>query len=209
MNRKTNARAGNRAHGSWATAGALLFMLFVYVAPAHAGFVEISGSGSYRKSNLQVDATDELKSFSGSISYYFNEASALELSYTESVNRRDIARDTPWAQISHVYQNAMGLDFVYTAGARGEQFRPYVKAGGLYILRKRWLDQRMTNGVWEEPRVREIEPALVPSAGLGFKLGLTEALSLKVGVDAWTSQSLNEEPLLIDYAGRVGLSWFF
>jgi outer membrane protein W len=176
---------------------------------AHAGFIEIGGSGSYRRSNIAADTVDESKSISGSLSYYFSEASALELSYTEGTNRRDIAKDSPTAHLTHLYYSSIGLDFVYTFGSRESGFRPYVKAGGNYFLKKRVVDQQKQNGIWGDATVIETEPALVPTAGLGFKLGLTEQLSLKAGVDAWSSQPLDQEPFLIDFAGRAGLSWLF
>jgi outer membrane protein W len=187
----------------------LVLLFSVVSSNAWAGFIEVGGSGSYRSSNISADTKDESKSISGSISYYFNEASALELSYTEGTNRRDIAKDSPTAHLTHLYYSSLGLDFVYTFGARESAFRPYLKAGGNYFLKKRVVDQQKQNGIWGDATVIETNPALVPTAGLGFKLGLTEQLSLKVGVDAWSSQSLDQEPFLIDFAGRVGLSWLF
>jgi hypothetical protein len=52
-------------------------------------------------------------------------------------------------------------------------------------------------------------PALVPSAGAGFKISITDALSLKVGVDVWASDAINLPTTTMDYAGRAGISWLF
>src|SRR5574338_699245 len=56
------------------------FMLLA--STANAGFYEISATGNYRKSFLDKDNYQESISYTGSVSYYFWEMSALELSYT-------------------------------------------------------------------------------------------------------------------------------
>lgn len=190
----------------------LLVFSFMYIAPslAQAGFVEIGASGSYRRSNIDVDAYDESKSITGSISYYFNESSALELSYTDSTNKRAISEGKPNGRVTNMYSSLVGLDFVYTFGEREAPFRPYVKAGAIYILDKRIVDQyRDGSGNLFPATVFEDEPALVPSAGVGFKVALTKNLSLKIGVDGWYSRPVGKDPVSIDYAARAGLSFMF
>jgi hypothetical protein len=87
--------------------------------------------------------------------------------------------------------------------------RPYVKAGAQYLLEKKLVDQyRDASGNWN-PNTLESTPSIVPSVGVGFKIGLTASLSIKAGIDAWTSDSLAVQPVKIDYAGRAGLSWMF
>ena len=49
-----------------------------------------------------------------------------------------------------------------------------------------------------------------PSAGLGFKILFTQGMSLKAGIDAWTSpisedDEDNQNTPSIDYSGRIGL----
>ena len=46
-------------------------------------------------------------------------------------------------------------------------------------------------------------------AGLGVRLGITSNLSLKLGVDAWTSRPTSKPPVTIDWFGHAGLSLFF
>lgn len=174
---------------------------------AHAGVWEVGASGSYRRQNIDVDAVDEAQSVTGSLSYYLDEASALELSYTDGASKRSIAPDAQNGHITTTTYKSLGLDFIYTLGQG--QTRPYVKAGGQYILEKKIVDQYTNNTGNYQPRTEQSTPALVPSVGVGFKVGLTAGLSIKMGIDAWTSDGLSVQPVKIDYAGRAGLSWMF
>ncbi|MDX9730414.1 MAG: outer membrane beta-barrel protein [Bdellovibrionales bacterium] len=190
---------------------ALCFFISGLFTPsqAHAGFVEIGISGSYKRSNIGANAYDESQSLTASFSYYFDESSALELSYTDGINRRMIGESQPDGQLTNMYYKMMGLDFVLTMGQRGDRFRPYIKVGTVYILEKRIVSQSWLSGVTFNHRPLEDPVSLVPSAGLGFKLALSQNWSLKIGAEAWTSRSISESPVTIDYAGRVGLSWMF
>lgn len=182
----------------------------LFTSNAQAGFFEVGASGSYRRSNIDETAFDESTSLTGSLSYYLNEASALELSYTDGRSKRSINGDAPNGHVTSMFYKIIGLDLVYTIGGRGAGFRPYAKLGANYIMEKKIVDQyRGPDGAWLPANTIQEDPALVPSAGLGFSLGLTQTTSLKVGVDAWSSRPMNKPPVTIDYAGRVGLSWMF
>lgn len=187
---------------------ALVFVA-AFFAPtvSRAGIWELGASGSYRRQNIAQDAVDEAQSLTGSLSYYFNEQSAVELSYTDGTSKRSINPDDVNGHITMSIYKAIGLDFIYTFG--GGSVKPYVKAGTQYLLEKKIVDQyRVAGGAFNETTVSS-SPSFVPSAGLGFKMGLTNTLSLKAGIDAWTSDALSVQPVKIDYAGRVGLSWMF
>lgn len=176
---------------------------------AQAGFIEVGGAASYKRSNIDVHSFDESQSITGSLSYYFDESSALELSYTDGTNRRIVGDGQPTGSVTNMYYRMMGLDFVLTIGTQDAVLRPYFKAGGVYILEKRIQMQYRNAGIVFDPSEVKDDPALVPSAGVGFKLALTKSWSLKVGVDAWTSRPLSEDNVTVDYAGRVGLSFIF
>lgn len=190
---------------------ALTFSLLFVALPevAKAGFIEVGVSGSYKKSNIGEKAYDESQSLTGSVSYYFDESSALEFSYTDGINRRMIGEGEANGQLTNMYYKMTGLDFVLTMGTRESTMRPYVKVGAVYILEKRIVSQTWLNHVVYSAAPIEDPPALVPSAGVGFKLSLTKEWSLKVGLEAWTSRPVSQTPITIDYAGRVGLSWLF
>ena len=190
-----------------------IFWTLVFVAAffaptvSRAGIWEVGASGSYRRQNIDVDAVDEAQSITGSVSYYLDEQSAIELSYTDGTSKRSISPDVVNGHITMSMYKAVGLDFIYTFGTGTA--RPYVKAGGQYLLQKKIVDQyRIAGGAFNETTV-ESSPSVVPSIGVGFKIGLTNALSIKAGIDVWTSDSLAVQPVKIDMAGRAGLSWMF
>jgi hypothetical protein len=180
----------------------LLFLALLPSRPARAGFIEIAAAGSYRRANIDKNAYDESSSVTGSLSYYLNEMSAIELSYTDGTSTRYIGSTNGQDHTTSAYYRMVGLDFVYTFGERDAILRPYVKGGVAYLLEKRIVDQFQG---WPAT-ITEDSPALVPSAGLGVKISITQALSLKAGVEGWMSGDNNAD---IDYAARVGLSWMF
>jgi hypothetical protein len=186
-----------------------LVAVSILSSEAKANFIEVGVSGSYKRSNIGENAFDESQSLTGSFSYYFDESSAIEFSYTDGKNRRMIGENQTDGQLTNMIYKMMGLDFVLTIGPREATLRPYVKVGSVYILEKRITSQTWLNNVVFNGTPIEDPPALVPSAGIGFKLTLTKEWSLKVGAEAWTSRPLSQTPVTIDYAGRVGLTWLF
>ena len=177
---------------------------------ARAGFIEVGASGNYRKSNIDVDAYDESRSLTGSLAYYLNDASALELSYTDGQSKRVISESVPNGHVTNLFYTTAGLDFVYTFGAKEAPLRPYLKAGAVYILSKRIVDQyRYSDGSLLPATTLEDATGLAPSAGAGVKIALTNSLSLKIGVDGWSSRPLNHPPATVDWFGRAGLSLLF
>ena len=191
-----------------------VFLIFIFSSISQAQFIEVGGSASYKKTNFAPGAYDEGTSLTGSLSYIFDEMSAVELSYTNGVSRQAV----PIAQSSQqgatltyhttsVYYELIGLDLVLTFGEANWTFRPYIKGGTAYLLRKRLVDQIDNTAA----NIEDQPTGFVPSAGLGFKLSLTKSLSLKAGIEAWTSAPLvggQTDPSL-DVSARAGLSWLF
>jgi hypothetical protein len=181
----------------------VLLALQLFALPALA-VIEVGATANYRKSVINEDNYQESLSYTGSISYYFWEMSALELSYTDGtavVVIQPSADESKFTITSSFYM--AGADLVFTLAGRDSPFQPYIKLGGAYM---------------EKKNVREVEggatteissqAGIAPSAGLGFKIMLTKTFSIKVGVDAWTSPMKSGEDTTVDYAGRAGFSWF-
>ncbi len=170
---------------------------------AQAGVFEIGASGNYRISRLDEDNYSEMVSYTGTISYYFWEMSALELSYTQGtqITVMLIPGDNKTTTTTGFQMG--GADLVLTLADKQSLFQPYVKLGGAY-LRKEMVREIETLGKDRLPT----SEGIVPSAGVGFKIRLTNALSLKAGVDAWTSPP-SQDRTTIDYAARAGISWMF
>ncbi len=178
---------------------------------SHAQFIEIGGSGSFKKTNFAPGAYDSGSSLTGSLSYIFDEMSAVELSYTNGVSSQVVPISTQGiTTLNHttsVYYELMGLDLVITLGSSDWTFRPYLKGGTAFLLKKRLVDQIDGN-----PASVDNEPTgFVPSAGFGFKLTITKNLSLKAGIEAWTSAPLigGQSNPSLDVSERAGFSWLF
>ena len=183
------------------------FTLFA-TSMAQAGFVEVGASGTYRKQNVGADIFSESYSVTGSVSYLFDEMSAIELSYTEGYGKTYVGSASNGAtkELSN-HATMTSLDFVFTFGDREAVLRPYVKAGAGYLINKEITEDIVGFGA----RTTKEPTGIVPSAGAGFRLLITKSLSLKFGVDGWSSQPIGKENRnsKIDYAGRAGISWMF
>lgn len=184
----------------------IILAAFLFFAPkCFAGFTEIGLTANYRRSAIDNNNYQESISYTTSVSYYFWENSALELSYTDgysllSVKSSDAAEKRTTNETNF---DLTGLDLVLSLASRQAPLQPYVKIGGAYMEKEVF---RQNEGDAKESIARQV--GLVPSGGLGFKIGLTHTLALKFGVDAWTSP-LTVKPLIVDYAGRAGFSWMF
>ena len=185
--------------GCYSKAMMPLILLLLLAVPAEAGFVELGASGNYRKFFVDEANYSESLSYTGSLSYYFWSSSALEFSYT---NGR--AKSVSPGQQNQTDFELYGADLVITFGSRESFFAPYVKVG--IAQQKKRIVFLLPNTDLIERRVE----GLSPTAGLGFRIALSQNFGIKVGLEAWTSPlSNNSEPVTYDIAGRAGLTWMF
>ena len=178
----------------------LLGLILLCSTSAFAGFVEVGGSGSWRKSSFDKENYSEMTSWTGSISYYFYELSALELSFTDGVSRQSVKPKGDVKSVSVTNFQLTALDLVMTLATKEDMFQPYVKIGGGY-LNKQIFNEYEDRGMNSTGKIH----GWVPSAGVGLKWFLTKDFSIRLGLDAWTSPP-NVQPVVVDYAGRAGLS---
>lgn len=177
----------------------LLLLILLVSAQAHAGYFEISGSGSYRKTSYDDENYLVYRSGTGAIAYYFWELSALELSYTKS--RQDEVRKE---YQTRQYVTFYGADLIFTLASRKSLFQPYIKVGMAYQDKSGTYKQEGNPTAQKLPEVK----GWAPSAGVGFKFIIGQHIAIKTGVDAWSSP-LNADDNSYDYAGRLGLSFIF
>jgi outer membrane protein W len=184
---------------------AILFSVLLISSWAQAGFVEIGASANYRRSAFNKDNFQELLSYTSSISFYFNENSAIELSYTDGYSELSVKPSDPLDPKTTTETNftMIGADLVLSFSGRDDALQPYVKIGGGYLLKE--VFQQQDNA---DKYLISHSEGLVPSAGVGFKLVVTKELAVKFGLDAWTTP-LQENPVVVDYSGRAGISWMF
>lgn len=181
----------------------LLFFFTTSCLSAKAGVIEMGTSATFRRSTIDENNFQESTSYTGTVSYYFWEMSALELSYTEGSSLLSVKPVDDTKVITRSTFRLIGLDLVITLASQQSSLQPYIKIGGARISKK---IVRQPEGL--DASEIESPTGLVPSAGLGLKIVLGKAFSIKIGVDAWTSP-LSESKPTIDYAGRAGVSWMF
>lgn len=180
--------------------------MLISVLPARAGFVEVGASASYHTSTITATNYTSSESYTGSLGYYFTEATALEFSYTNGASKAVADESTTKA-----YYTVYGLDFILTIGAKDAFLRPYVKVGGAQIFKEIRYQQR---GYDPLPPIKSC--GVAPSAGAGFRLLLSQSIAIKLGAETWTSpvndtclpESQSKETTY-DNSYRGGISWMF
>ncbi|MBY0316164.1 MAG: hypothetical protein K2Q26_11625 [Bdellovibrionales bacterium] len=192
----------------------LMFLLLLVISGmSHADYFELSASGNYRKSflmdsNTEQRAYDEARAFTGAVSYYFREMTALEISYTTGTSERVIPSTSISSKTTHYY-DLVGADLVFTFGTRTDTYIPYIKAGIGYFSKKRIdYEYRDQNTNTTTTASVNLESSVVPSAGAGIQIRLTERLAFKTGLEVWTSGPIRKKIEDFDWAARVGISWF-
>ncbi len=182
----------------------ILPLLIALATPvAHAGFIELGASANYRSSGYDENNYIQSLSYTASFSYYFWELCALELNYTTGYSKQSTQAGTDARTTVEDNIDMVSFDLVLSFAGRQDPFRPYIKLGGGYLSKERF---RQVEG-FSKDKISTQQGA-VPSGGLGFAISLTKQFSIKIGVDAWTSP-LNQDPVIVDYAGRAGVSWLF
>lgn len=185
----------------------LIFLLQLIVFSAHAGMWELGVNGNYRKAYMNADNTTDASALTGSIAFYFGTMSALEGSYTYgSAKTRLALKDRPNQTVT-VFYEMIGLDLVITLTGQDSVIRPYIKGGGAYILKKdTFFAEDGRTAIMVTGQSGE-DTGLVPSAGAGVKINLSRVLSLKLGVEGWSSTPRNAG--LWDTMYRAGVSLLF
>ncbi|HMN69309.1 MAG TPA: outer membrane beta-barrel protein [Bdellovibrionales bacterium] len=182
-----------------------MFLLLLGTSTARAGFIEVGASVNYRSSGYDENNYIKSLTYTGSMSYYFMEMCAFEINYTTGYSKQ-LSKGNGATDPKTLIEDSISLvsgDLVLSFAGRQDPFRPYIKVGAGYLTKERF---RKVNDDARE-RISE-QSGMVPSAGLGVSVSLTKEFSIKFGVDAWTSP-MDEDPLVVDYAGRAGISWIF
>ena len=181
----------------------ILLLLAGVPTSSWAGIVELGASANFRRSTIDDNNFQESTSYTGSLSYYFWEMSALELSYTEGEAFLSVKPLDDTKIITTSTFKLIGVDLIITLGSQQSTLQPYVKIGGAHIEKK---IVRQAEGL--DASEIESPSGIVPSAGIGLKIALGRSFSIKIGLDAWTSP-MGEKNKTLDYAGRAGISWMF
>ncbi len=187
----------------------LLFVLSLTLpVVSNAGIFEVGVTGSYRKSTVDDYNWEDRKEIGASVSYYFWAQSAIELSYTARLSTKSIGTATPSVQRTEIQTEELyyGADLVLSLTDMKSSIRPYIKGGALYIHKKEQYQQ--VQPTTDPANYAPFQDGWAPSVGAGIKIGLTETMSIKVGLETWNMTLYNGQKQY-DYAGRAGLTWLF
>ena len=185
---------------------ALVLVLLLSMS-AQAMFVELGLNYSYKKTTFSELDYIEQQGTTGSVSLYFWERIALELSYTSGLYVKQEKESASLAsnavRVTTQWSEIYGADLIYVFSDRKAMFQPYIKGGAAYI-KKRQRTQIDT----QQP----IEPAdiagMAPSYGAGFKILMTEATAIRIGADV-IQTPIDNNNTANDVNGRVGITWIF
>lgn len=192
----------------------IILTLTLLLVPINS-FSGVSELGlSYSNVNSEINESNYTKreSMTVSYSYYLGSSTALETSYTSAKYIGSSGADVSTAEISTVTYTILGLDFVYGFSDRNAQFQPFVKLGGHHIDKKFYTETQ--NSARQQTAS---VCGIAPSAGVGFKIKMTQTFSFKLSIDGSTQPLTNQcdddpnddEFQNIDYAAKAGISWFF
>lgn len=181
----------------------LLLPLLLAAPEAHALFTEVGLNYGRKRTSFDANNWIDQESSTVSISFYFLEKLALEMSYTKALAIRD--EKTPSSSTTVIQTtNVYGSDLIWVFAGRKEFFQPYIKGGAARVERSQEVKDKSSGDVWSiKPDV-----AIVPSYGIGFKIAVTEAFGIKVGYDGWKTP-LGGGDFSNDDSLRVGVTWFF
>jgi opacity protein-like surface antigen len=186
----------------------LLFFVFcglIYNSQALALGVELGINYTYKKTLIDDLNTTEQEGKTGTVSLYFWERLAVELSYTNGLyvkkERQDASTSSTLQRVTTQWSDIYGCDLIYVFADRKERFQPYVKGGVAYIKKKQTVQIGTDPSFTIEPK-----PGYAPSYGAGIKFFFTENLSVRASYDI-VRTPIDEGTSADDITGRIGLSW--
>jgi hypothetical protein len=181
-----------------------LLMLFILPLSAHAMFTEMGLTYGRKKTTFDANNNYDSESTTASVSLYFAEKLALELSYTEAVgiqNQQASSVDLPRT----IYQKTqiIGADLIIVFAEKKALFQPFIKGGAAQISRR----QEIKDGNFDTQTLAP-DVAIAPSYGLGIKIALTETFGLKASYSVWQTP-IGGGAKTNDDAISAGLTWMF
>lgn len=182
----------------------ILFIIFSFFSISSMALTTEIGT-SYSRKKQTFDSLNYLESESttASVSLYFWERIALELSYTQAYAVQQQKAGSNNAQT--VYQNAviMGSDLIFMLADRTAVFQPYLKGGAAQVTKSQKIVIENLGSYTLEP-----DTAVAPSYGAGLKIMLTQQFSIKMSYDIWKSP-LGNGVFTDDTSLRTGVTWLF
>lgn len=171
---------------------------------SQAMYTELGASYVYKTTYVDNLNNMQTQGVTGSVSFYFWERIALELSYTNSqmVKSEQVVSATSPSTINTIEKDSIyGADMIFMFADHRAAVQPYIKGGMAYIT-KTQLSQIDNNPPWQIGPY----PGWSPTYGAGLKIGLGESFSIRLGYDVQVTPISNSATAQ-DVNGRAGLSW--
>lgn len=179
----------------------VLIVLFMS-SPAHALYTELGLSYGRKTTTFDENNSFDSESITGSISIYFLERLALELSYTDARGLREEKANSSDPQRTTTQKSQiMGADLILVFADKKSLFQPYIKGGGAQISRFQEVKIEGQDSYTIEP-----ENATVPSYGAGLKIQMTETFGIKLSYDVWKTP-IGGGMQTDDSSVRAGITW--
>lgn len=183
----------------------MILVMSVPTTHAVALVTEVGVNYARKRTSFNADNYVDSESLTGSLSLFFMERLALELSYTSAlgVRQEKLMSGTTTLSDRTVVQTTqvIGTDLIWVFADRRAPFQPFIKGGAAQI--KRVQEVKDSNFA---VNVLEPEVSVVPSYGLGLRLSLTERMGLRMSYDAWRSP-MGGGQYSTDDSIRVGVTW--
>lgn len=178
-----------------------LCILVTFSSAMSFAATELGLSYGYSKKTFNTTNFYQTDSKSASLSFYFWERIALELSYTDSFYESQESDTTSTRTVQQSSKISNG-SIVYTLMGNKSPVQPYIKAGAAYI-KKNQLVKYVNASAIEVPE----SAGWAPSYGAGLKVMLTERFSIKLSYDLWQTP-LSDGSNSDDTSFKAGLSWY-
>ncbi len=180
----------------------LLAVLISISMPAYAMFTELGLSYGRKTTTFDKDNSFDSESITGSLSLYFLERLALELSYTDATGlREEKASPSDARRTTTQKSQILGADLILVFADKTALFQPYIKGGGAQISRYQQIKIEGQDTYTIEP-----ESVTVPSYGVGLKIKVTESLGIKLSYDVWKTP-IGDGLQTDDSSIRAGVTW--
>ena len=179
----------------------ILTLLILFSQSSWALMTELGISYSYSKKTFNATNYYQSDSKSASVSLYFFEKLALELSYTDQFYESQESDSNTTRTVQQSSQ-ITGADLIYVLTDQRSAFQPYIKGGAAYIAKKKQI-KYVNVDVIDIPT----KDGVAPSYGVGLKFKMTEKFSVKLGYDVWQTP-LDDGTTTDDTSFKVGVSWY-
>lgn len=183
-------------------------VLLFFSINAHALLTELSISYAQKKTYFNTDNYTNTESSTGSVSFYFMERLAIELSYTDaSILREETIYNGSGFQQQTSLQKVIvyGSDFIFMLTDKKSMLQPYLKAG-VSQIKKTLTTKNADVFIYETDPINSTSP----SYGAGLKISITDTFGIKLSYDAWRTESKDSngnKSTIEDSSIRAGLTW--